>query len=471
MLSALSSSNALLNNAAAVGSWVGDWQPVNGFSSVPVALPIAADASTGTALMFYSASQWTTGSYSTTPNNNPQINGAIVDTAIIYHPVLDQNVLVWVYGGNASNGPNQKAFVWEGSSTRTFSTLTNSPGGARNVAAFDNRLFFGAAADSLASQYPQRVTWSERGNPEVYTEPTGGFEDLLDARGSIQKLWPMDDRILVFFENEIWQGLKTGFPFDFTFVPFDRGVGTIAPMSVADTPQGVVFVGPDLQVYLIPNGSTPVPIGQNIQGLLRDELVNPGRISGVYCEAWNAYVFTYDNAPQASTNDKKAFAISLDHGKPDVSPIHFLANVHRLGTWASDYSTRVLAIDSRGTVSELRPSQTSELRQTLTSRFVTAIDNSNPLTKQFVRELRFESRQLSASSFTVRLSTDLGNTYGAELGIALPALSNATVGGSAQTVVNPGLSAVYPTIELSHSGGHNFVLYGATAILEQVGYG
>src|SRR3990167_700784 len=177
--------------------WLGEYSTVSGGR-----FPVALSART---LAWYSALAWRKASYSTQPTNDPLSGNDTnyIDATVLYDPVLDENTLCFV------NGVDQ-AFVFDGPSRNTFSTLTNAPT-AGTVTVLDNRVIFGNVT-SGGTQFVQRVMWSARGDPQTYAEPTGGTEDLLSARGTIQKILGDGDQLVVWFDNEIWIGLKYDYP-------------------------------------------------------------------------------------------------------------------------------------------------------------------------------------------------------------------------------------------------------------------
>ncbi len=161
--------------------------------------------------------------------------------------------------------------TWKAGAT-VFSTLTQAPK-ARWVAAYDNFVIAGNIQDSTGSKYVQRVQWSDRGNPFVWTPASGnlaGNQDLLDAKGQIRRIMTQEDRIVLFFDNEIWTGVRGDFPNTFRFTPADRSVGTPYGRTCAQTPRGIMFLGKDLQIYLLPNTGGPVEaIGSGVRQFLR----------------------------------------------------------------------------------------------------------------------------------------------------------------------------------------------------------
>jgi hypothetical protein len=166
----------------------------------------------------------------------------------------------------------------------TWSTLTgNVP--AKAVVSFSNYLilwstgtFPNAGGGSTATYipYPTRVQWSDRGNC-LDIIPTSvnlaGYEDLLDARGQGTGAAVVENKVILFTEDETWQGVELGVPgfAQFQFTPLDRSVGCRRPFTIQTTPDGVMFVGQDNYIYLIPKtGGPPVLVSKQIAQLLRN---------------------------------------------------------------------------------------------------------------------------------------------------------------------------------------------------------
>src|SRR5205807_6895340 len=112
--------------------------------------------------------------------------------AVTYLPRLDQNILV------LTNGVDP-AFAATPSQSTAYSTLTQSYI-AKDVAAFDNRIFYwNVRYGSSASQLVQRLAWTTRGNPEQSdTSNIGpGYVDALDMTGFGTRIIPRLDSLLL----------------------------------------------------------------------------------------------------------------------------------------------------------------------------------------------------------------------------------------------------------------------------------
>lgn len=467
----LSSANILNDDVL----WLGEYSTTTGGR-----FAVAISART---LAWYSNRSWRRSNYSSTPINDPLSGNDTnyIDAVVFYNPTLDENNLCFV------NDVDQ-AFAFDGPSANTFSTLTNAPI-AKTVAVFDSRLVFGNIT-SGATRFPQRVVWSARGDPVTYSEPTGGLEELLDARGNIQHVVGEADRLLVFTEFEIWQGFRTDFPFDLQFVPLDRTVGTMAPWSVVQTPLGVVFLGTDKRVYLIQPGSLPRAISQQVAPELRDNIDFPERAAAEYSAALGKYVLGYPVQGGTGRCDR---ALAFDILTGTWEPYDFGYGITRfgnaelsssgttfgglIGTFAQQTLTYgqlagtsqgqvFMAGTSTGSVGQFTSSATGDFTQRVESRLPVLVPNENPTQRLFLRELRLDYRAISASSLTIRISNDFGASYQQSIGVALPL---ATL--SEQTTVPLAASANYPWVEFQHDQGHRFALQRATILVETLGNG
>ena len=455
--------------------WLGEYSTVSGGR-----FPVALSART---LAWYSALAWRKASYSTQPTNDPLSGNDTnyIDATVLYDPVLDENTLCFV------NGVDQ-AFVFDGPSRNTFSTLTNAPI-AGTVTVLDNRVIFGNVT-SGGTQFVQRVMWSARGDPQTYAEPTGGTEDLLSARGTIQKILGDGDQLVVWFDNEIWIGLKYDYPFDFQFVPLDQTIGTVSPWTVRRTPMGIMFLGSDNQVYVLPQGGTPRPVGGDVWRYIREQIDNPARACGELDPSQGAYLLAF---PIQGGTGRGDVGVQVEPATGAWMPQTFAAPVTALGiaqlsssatTWGgligtfqqqtatyaqlggSGTARSLLVGHSTGTVGQFASGITGDLGALVDSRALIAIPVVDATKRTYLRELRIDYRAPSASSVTLRLSADWGASFPQEIGVALPAASV-----SGQTVVPLGFAAIEPSIQVQHDQGHRFALTRMNAVTESIGRG
>jgi hypothetical protein len=204
-----------------------------------------------------------------------------VNFSQIYEPTNDDMIAI----GSVTSS-YQTLFCWKSGAT-IFSTLTQAPR-ARWNATLDNFVLAANIRDvgSAQSKYVQRIQWSDRGNPFAWTPASGnlaGNQDLLDANGQIQRLIAQESRVVIFFDDEIWTGVRGSFPNTFTFTPLDRSIGTPYGNTCADTPKGIIFLARDFQVYLLPKEGGPAqPIGDAVHPALRETIAFPENSWAVY---------------------------------------------------------------------------------------------------------------------------------------------------------------------------------------------
>jgi len=200
-----------------------------------------------------------------------------------------------------SNNTDMVKFFEFGASAATFSDFTwidsiSSTKAATDITSINNRLVFFNTLGSAGTRWPTRVMWSARGNPLSYLVADGaGAEDLKDMRGSGQAIVRWRDFLLLFTELEIWRATPTLDDYAFRFDRVIDNMGTPYPRTIAVTPNGVVFLGRDKEVYAT-DGSGLVPLGpaggegaSRIQRKLLDELLGGGRAWARYNQTEHRY--------------------------------------------------------------------------------------------------------------------------------------------------------------------------------------
>jgi hypothetical protein len=431
---------------------------------------------------YYSGSAWTFGSYATQPTSDAPsgANTDYIDSVVIYDPVSDENAVAWV------NGVNQ-AFQW-GPSSNTFSTMTNAPI-ARAIAAYDSRVVFGNIT-SAGTRLVQRIQYSEKFQPSITTAPTGGFDDLMDARGGIQRMLSDGERLLVFFDHEVWFGYPIDFPFNLAYRPLDRTRGTVSPWTVCQTPKGVFFLGDNYQPYIIPPGGVPQPVGLATWKTLREEIDVPSRAGAEYNPDTGRVLLVF---PIQGGTGRPTKGLELDLDTGTWAPQTFDVNLTRIavgdvtssaitwgglvGAWNAQTLTwtqlggtsskrAIYAGTSTGTVAVFTSTATGDLGPAVLSETLMVVPNEDPTRKLYVREVRLDYQSNSASSVTLRLSNDFGQTYQQSVGVALPVAPL-----SAQTSVFVGVEAQYPCLQFQHDQGHRFALQRVTAVVSPLGRG
>ena len=368
-----------------------------------------------------------------------------------YYDAVDNNAALGV------TSERQGIYAWVAGAT-SYSTLTSSPG-ATCLAVFDHYVLAGNVEDG-GNVYPQRVMWSDRGSISSWTGGLSGFDDLLGARGGINRMMNLDNRVAVFFDDEIWMGMPVDFPSTFRFIPFDSHVGCPYPWTVANTPKGPLFMARNFQLYLLPKeGGSPVPVGQPIHRSIRDAIVSAPKAHGVYDGIRDMYQFNYSSggsgnlphnavwldlntgawAPQSfSSRTGAAQDIALTRG--------FQANLptSRGSTW-DDYSTASIAWDaeamtwddmlgigserqsviygtSSGSVLQLNSRGTNDLGRPVVAFWETKkLGDEWPGQQKTVTKVQADYSAASNSTLTVR--TLAGGTFSTGTRMQLPASS------------------------------------------------
>lgn len=394
------------------------------------------------------------------------------DHTQIYSPQKDDNIAI---GASSS----YQSLYCVQSDTTIFSTLTTAPQ-ARFVTAFNNYVVaFNCRQGSL--DLVQRVQWSDRGNPSNWTGGLSGFEDLLAMVGQGTRILSQENRLILFSDSEIWQGVPRDYPFTFSFGPLDSSVGGPYSWTICQTPLGVMFLSKDYQVYLLPKGGgTAQPIGQRLHQTIRNAIDRPERAWSVYDHTYSQYQLYYATkggsgypqkavfldinsgswAPQAF--DEQGGALSLSRGfEVRLSSVATTwANLQTAGVrWADLNSTwgdlagtseerAVLLGSSTGTIYNYSSTATSDNGTPVESRWrSTGLAGDNPSQQKTVSEFRVDYQGDSSSSLTVKFSQNLGGSFGASTALNLPASS-----GLSQAIAYPYFAARYPQFEVSSQG-------------------
>lgn len=408
------------------------------------------------------------------------------DFTQIYYPAIDQNIAV------GAPGSYQSLYCTQ-ANTRVFSTLTTAPA-ARFVTAFDNYLVaFNIQQNSL--NLVQRVQWSDRGNPSNWTGGLSGFEDLLAMPGQGTRIISQENRLVLFSDSAIWQGVARDWPFTFAFSPLDSSVGCPYSWTVAETPLGTMFLAKDYQVYLLPKGGgTAAPIGQKLHRSIRDSIDHPERAWAVYDHTYSQYQLYYIHkggstypqravfldiatgswAPQAydetGTNLMltRGFEARTSSAATTWGQLSGVAWSGLAATWgalagASDMRT-VVCGSSTGTLYTYSSTATTDAGIGVESRWrSTGLAGSDPTKQKTLTEFRVDYQADSSSSLTVRFSQTMGASWGPQTALNLPAVS-----GLSQAVAYPYVAARYPLWEVS-SQGYRYRLFRFHSTFRQGG--
>lgn len=389
-----------------------------------------------------------------------------------YYALGDDNIAI------GANGSYQSLYCTQ-SDTTVFSTLTGAPQ-AKFVASLDNYIIAFNIREGSAD-YVQRVSWSDRGSASSWTGGLSGFEDLLSMKGQGTRVVTHDNKLVLFSDSEIWQGIQRDFPFIWNFSPYDTSRGCPYSWTITQTPAGLMFMGKDYQVYLLPKGGGPSqPIGQRLHRSIRNNIDQPTRAWAVYDNTYSQYQLYYavkggSGRPQRGvfldintgswapqSFDRSGGGISLTRGV-EIGVSSSATTWGGLGaasvrwadlsaTWAELAGTSeeraVLVGSSAGTLYYLNSAATSDNGTAVECRWQsTGLFGEDPSHQKAVTGLRVDYQADSASSLTVRFSQNAGASFGNETRLNLPASSGLT-----QSIAYPYFSARYPSFEVISEG-------------------
>lgn len=430
---------------------------------------------------WYSNTSWSVLSYVSANGISAPPSGATTDyydMTQTYYPVTDEMLVV------GANGSYQTLFCWSVGST-LLSSMTGAPR-AKYVTTFDNFVLAFNIRDvgSAQSRYVQRVQWNHRGSPMLWSGSTtlAGSEDLLSARGEGTRIMELDNRVILFFEQEIWQGIRNPYPNTFVFSPVDRTVGTAFSWTIVKTPLGLVFLGGDYNIYLLPkDGGVATPIGNAVQRRLRTTIDSPDKAWAVYDAGRNTYQLYYPvrggtNVPTKrvdlnitdGTYTLHSFVVggvtrSLTRGFPahlqsataaltyddlttqgytfDTIPYTY----DQMGSAASVTAATIFLGSSDGTMYHLSSIATTDDGTAVEARWRTgALGPETPESVKMVNQVRVDGQAEIMSAVTVRASRDQGANFDPGQALTFNATSNQT-----QVVAHLSVPARYPTIEVT----------------------
>ncbi len=149
----------------------------------------------------------------------------------------------------------------------SHSTLTDWLASGESFAyacdAFDDRLVMWGSIDSLGTQFPVRAKWSVRGDPDDFTSPGSGQENLVVMDGTASRIVHTTDRQLLFTERDVWEATPRRDAFAFDFRPLSDGIGLAASRALVETPFGIFWYGTDRKLHRYFNGRVTL-IGRKI---------------------------------------------------------------------------------------------------------------------------------------------------------------------------------------------------------------
>lgn len=411
-------------------------------------------------------------SYGITDPPNLTAGSDYFDFTQTYYPLTDQNLAI------GAAGSYQTLYVTQSDST-IFSSLTGAPRAKFVTSLNDYVLAFNVSDPATGGHFVQRVVWNDRGSASSWTGGLSGFEDLLSMRGAGTRAFVQDNKVMLTSDEEIWQGVPRDYPFTWDFSPYDTSRGCPYSWTLARTPLGAIFLGKDLQVYLLPKGGgQATPIGQRLHRSIRNTIDHPERAWAVYDNTYSQYqlhyaikggsgfpqravyldIYSGSWAPQSF--DRSGGAISVSRGCEialsssattwgGASALRWAdVNASYAEMGGASESRAILIGSSAGTLYYMNSNATSDNGTPVQSRWLsTGIGGEDPSAQKTVREFRVDYQGDSSSSLTVRFSQTLGDSFGLQTRMNLPAVS-----GLSQAIAYPYITARYPAFEVSSEG-------------------
>jgi hypothetical protein len=297
------------------------------------------------------------------------------------------------------------------------SYLTGAPK-SQWVGTFDNYLV--AWNIKTDTNLVTRVQWCQRGNPSNWTGEGSGFEDLLEMRGIGNRvIGTQDNRLVLFSTHEVWYGLPATYPAQFQFYPLDRTVGLLAPHTVQETDQGIIFLGSDLNLRILPRGAGASQIiVPSLREALQRIFVAPAAIGlnasfGVFDSIRRLYYLYVDT----SLNDiDDAFVVNIDTGEwGKINHAFFPSNgCAMIAPSGSDTKSNTYFGNSNGTVASANSLVDKDYSGSIA---VTAswdspvIASDLPANWKQLVQVDLDYRSFSTGTYQMKVSTDGGNAF------------------------------------------------------------
>lgn len=306
-----------------------------------------------------------------------------------------------------------------------YSYLTGAPR-ALHVGVFDNYVLAwsikeGSALTGIA--YKNRVRWSARGDIDIWdpADPIGGagFEDLLQMHGNGSKVCTLDNRVILFSTEEIWYAIPSASPAQFQFVPLDTQCGGPYPGTIIETEFGIVFLGTDRRLRLLPKGGgLSQSISDAVDEIIRNNLSDTDA-QEAFEDTWGWYDANrriYRLLLSALDGSQLVLVLNLATGEWGLDKYNVRirrgAFVKRLGIPAS-FGGQGLFAGSTGMVYSTNSLIASELSQPVTSTWRSEpVGMDLPAGQRQVNGVQFNYRASNSnSSGTMQISGDFGNTF------------------------------------------------------------
>ena len=131
---------------------------------------------------------------------------------------------------------------WDGDTSHLASDLGGSPPKAKFLCGYKDQLILGYTIEA-GTDCPQRLRWSAVGNPESY--PSENFMDLVEGADWLSGLAILGNYLVVFKERSIYLLYYVGGYWQFKQEMVVGGIGNIAPFSLGNLGDEILFLGPD----------------------------------------------------------------------------------------------------------------------------------------------------------------------------------------------------------------------------------
>ena len=158
---------------------------------------------------------------------------------------------------------NDPVKYYDGQKCVTLPGLPTGNDRCRAVALFNNYLFLLSTIEG-GQAYPQRVRWSDTGDPTTWTSGNAGFVDLYDSEDFITAAAPLGPYLMIYRERSIIRCEYLGATEQlFSFEQVIAGEGAMSVDSIADMGDMHLFVG-NSNVYRYTGGFSIEPVGDPI---------------------------------------------------------------------------------------------------------------------------------------------------------------------------------------------------------------
>jgi len=263
------------------------------------------------------------------------ITGALTITAdnLADFAIFRDNLL----GTNGADVP----FLWTGTGNGAAMTVPTGLTKAKYVEVFSSYTLLANVTVS-ATDYKSRIYWSALDS--ISSWDSADFNDVSRDDGqTIMRIKSLADRLVIFKERSIWLAFYTGDPdVPFIFAKSNSPVGCIAPYSVQEVANGLVFLAPDGLYYFDGNNSEKITdrISATLQSYNTQQF---GQATSIYQPSKNRYLLAITGASANTNNTVIAWdsfnnALSIYDGMaPSAMAMTYVGGIEEQPYWG-DYS-------------------------------------------------------------------------------------------------------------------------------------